>query len=699
MNNSNDYSANQAASLDELDENYHRDLFENMLTGIVVLEVIYDESGKPVDHRLLRANAQFDIQTGLKREEEVGKSSEQLSFKWPDDVRQKYYSIAEHGGSLNWERYNETLKAYYDIRVFSPKKGQFAVMFYDITERKKTENKLAESENRLRAIINSEPECIKILDDQGRLLEMNPAGLSMIEADSFEQVAGNSVLNIIVPKHRIAFTKMLKRVIAGETMQLEFEIQGLKGGQRWLESHAVPMHNAGKTVLLAITRDITERKEHERQLEHIAHYDALTGIPNRTMLADRMNQAIAQTSREQHMLAVCYLDLDSFKPINDAMGHAVGDQVLIEVANRLGKTIRGGDTVARLGGDEFVLLISGLENGNECVSTLQRLLEVLSQLIIVEDKPIYLSASIGVSIYPLDDEDPDTLLRHADQAMYVAKQSGKNRFHIYDAELDRLARSQTEFLKSIQYGLEHDQFELYYQPKINLRTNKLVGAEALIRWHHPEQGLLTPALFLRLIENTDLDIKIGEWVTATALAQINQWQSIGLDIEVSINISGYHLESPLFVERLKQQISQYPDIPFGKLQIEMLETVALNDIAIVREIIESCHELGVGFALDDFGTGYSSLTYLNGLPVDVLKIDQSFVRDMLQDKGDMAIVQGIIALARAFDRHTVAEGIETDDHLRVLRDMGCEFGQGYGIARPMPASALVNWRMGNKSDR
>lgn len=391
------------------------------------------------------------------------------------------------------------------------------------------------------------------------------------------------------------------------------------------------------------------------------------------------------------MVAVCYLDLDSFKPINDSMGHEAGDQVLIEVAKRIGNTIRGGDTVARLGGDEFVILMLGLERGEECVVSLERLLATISNPIQFKDKSISISASIGVSIYPLDDEDPDTLLRHADQAMYIAKQSGKNRFHIFDPSLDLQARSHHEFLKSIRYGLENGQFELFYQPKINLLTRQLEGAEALIRWRHPERGLLSPAEFLRPIEKTGLDIEIGEWVIATAFAQNYRWHCSGLSIEVSINISAHHMESPFFVEKLHQQLQLYPALPKGVLQIEVLETAALNDIAKVREIIEACREFGVRFALDDFGTGYSSLSYLSSLPVDVLKIDQSFVRDMLEDKGDMAIVHGIIALARAFERQTVAEGIENQEQYQALLDMGCELGQGYAIARPMPADELTNW--------
>ena len=344
-----------------------------------------------------------------------------------------------------------------------------------------------------------------------------------------------------------------------------------------------------------------------------------------------------------------------------------------------------------VGGDEFVVLMLGLEVGEECVVSLERLLATICNPILVKDKFVSLSASIGVSIYPLDDEDPDTLLRHADQAMYMAKQSGKNRFHIFDPSLDLQARSHHELLKSIRYGLENDQFELFYQPKINLITRQLEGAEALIRWRHPERGMLSPAEFLRPIEKTGLDIEIGEWVIATAFAQNCRWHCSGLNIEVSVNISAHHMESPLFVEKLHEQLKLYPKLPKGLLQIEVLETAALNDIARVREIIEACRGFGVRFALDDFGTGYSSLSYLSSLPVDVLKIDQSFVRDMLEDKGDMAIVHGIIALARAFERQTVAEGIENQEQYQALLNMGCELGQGYGIARPMPADELTNW--------
>lgn len=557
-----------------------------------------------------------------------------------------------------------------------------------------TENALFKSEETLLSILNLSPIAVRIAINQGREV--------VFYNRSYSALIKNVEAQGDDPKKYYArpsdYDEILEELAHGNSVtnrQIELSIYG--GSTVWTLASYMPIQYLGKAAVLGWFFDISHIKQHEAELRRVAHYDLLTGIPNRALLADRMSQAIAQTSREQNMMAVCYLDLDGFKPINDTLGHDAGDHVLVEIAKRIDNAIRGGDTSARLGGDEFVVLLLGLSRGEECVATLERLLAVISLPMTYKEKTIYVSASIGVSIYPMDDEDPDILMRHADQAMYLAKQTGKNRFHIYDPAMDRRSRVQHEFLKSIRHALEHNQFELHYQPKISMRSKELLGAEALIRWRHPERGILPPSEFLRLVENTELDIEIGEWVTATALSQIDQWRKSGLDIEVSINISGYHLESSGFVEKLHQQLSLYPDLPTGKLQIEVLETVALNDIAVVREIIESCRKIGIGFALDDFGTGYSSLSYLSALPVDVLKIDQSFVRDMLEDKGDMAIVQGIIALARAFDRKIVAEGIETEAQYKALLDMDCEVGQGYWIAKPMMASAMIAWRDGQIS--
>ncbi len=559
----------------------------------------------------------------------------------------------------------------------------------DISDRKQ-----AEERSRLTAkIFENTLEGILITDVAGNIIEVNDSFCKITGYDRAELLGKNPRVLHSGHHPRAFYEGMWQTISATGHWSGEIWNRNSHGDlyAEWLTISAIHDESGKATHYVGICSDITVLKQHERQLERIAHYDALTGIPNRTLLSDRMHQAIARTAREQNMLAVCYLDLDGFKPINDQLGHEAGDRVLIEIARRIQQTIRGGDTVARLGGDEFVILLLGLERGDECIHTLERLLASIAQTIEINGSEFSLSASIGVSIYPLDDEDSDTLLRHADQAMYLAKQSGKNRFHIYDPALDQRTRNQQKLFRSIQDGLHEGQFELYYQPKVALESQQLVGVEALIRWNHPELGLLPPGGFLPAIENSELDIALGEWVIATSLAQIADWHRNGLKISVSINISPYHLESPEFIERLKTLLAQHPDWVAHQLEIEVLETVALEDISKVSHIIESCKKFGIGFALDDFGTGYSSLSYLSSLPIDTLKIDQSFMRDLARGKRDHAIVLGIIALSKAFDLTTIAEGIETPEQFRTLLEMGCDTGQGYGIARPMPAHALPAW--------
>lgn len=450
-------------------------------------------------------------------------------------------------------------------------------------------------------------------------------------------------------------------------------------------SHGRPSHYVG------VFTDTTMLKQHEKQLERIAHYDALTGVPNRVLLSDRLHQAIIKAKREQNLLIICYLDLDGFKPVNDRFGHEAGDQVLIESSRRIAEVIRDMDTIARLGGDEFVILLQGINQLAECSSTLDRLLSAIARPLNVNGTACFIGASIGVAVFPLDGDDPDLLLRHADQAMYTAKRNGKNRYCFYDAAQDQQLRLQGEWRNQIRHGLDNREFELFYQPKINLATGDLVGAEALIRWRHPQRGLLLPAEFLPHIQESELDTRLGEWVITQALEQLSQWQKAGVLLEIAINISTHHLQTADFVAYLKQALARHPDLPAHALQIEILETVALEDFEQAVRVMTACQQLGISFALDDFGTGYSSLTYLRHLPAKTIKIDQTFIRDILDDEGDFAIVSGIIALATTLKRHTVAEGIETAEHFRVLQGMGCEAGQGYGIAEPMPAAEFLTW--------
>jgi diguanylate cyclase (GGDEF)-like protein/PAS domain S-box-containing protein len=573
----------------------------------------------------------------------------------------------------------------------------------DITERKQwgeeilqSRQALADERGLFQTMLDNAPLGIWMVNPDGKVLFVNREFCKATGITEAQFLAAAHYAELLPDQVAASCIRSDRACLEQEAPQVSMEsLPFVDGRHHLLEVTKVRLHNHDGSLrgIVALAADATERVEHQRQLEHIAHYDTLTGVPNRALLVDRLAQALARAKRERGLMAVCYVDLDGFKQINDGYGHDAGDRVLVEVTRRIKDAVREDDTVARLGGDEFVVLLVGLEQAEECAGTLHRLLERISQPIAVHGAVLSISASIGVALYPADEEDADTLLRHADQAMYVAKQAGKNRYHLFDADSDQRARSHHEFLQQIRHGLAGGEFELFYQPKVAMETRRLTGAEALIRWNHPRRGRLLPADFLRMIEDTELEIELGDWVVATALGQLRQWQLEGFAIDLSINISAYHLQSKGFVQKLKEGAERLGATDcLRRLQIEVLETAALEDIARIGSLIQACRELGVGFALDDFGTGYSSLTYLSKLDVDTLKIDQSFVRDMLEDKGDHAVVHGIIALARAFDMSIVAEGVESEAHYQALCRMDCETGQGFGIAYPMPAQELVRWR-------
>lgn len=575
--------------------------------------------------------------------------------------------------------------------LFSAEGGRKGLV---IVGRDITELKQAEAELRITArVFDNSQEAIVIADANNAIINVNPA-FSRITGYSREEVLGKNPKLLNSGRQDQAFYAEMWKALNEQKVWRGEIWNRRKSGEIYAEllSISAICDEAGKAQsYVGVFSDITNFKEHEAELNHVANYDALTGIPNRRLLADRLGQAIAHAQREGRILAICYIDLDGFKEINDRHGHEAGDQLLVDVTRRLQQALRGGDTLARLGGDEFVVLFNDLAQEIECFQVLERVMQTIAAPTLIAGHQVSVSASIGVTFYPADDEDGDTLLRHADQAMYIAKQSGKNRFHLYDAVHDQRMRLLHESRRRIVRGLEAGEFELYYQPKLELASNRIVGVEALIRWQHPEQGLLYPIEFLPMIENSDLENRLGNWVMDRALAQLHTWARAGVEIEVSVNISARHLQSPEFVAELRRKLEQYPKLRYGRLQIEVLETAALEDMPQSVELIEACRRLGVSFALDDFGTGYSSLVYLSKLAADTLKIDQSFVQGMVSNEGDRAIVQGVIALAGTFGRKTVAEGIEDPDLVRMLADMGCGCVQGYSIAQPMPAGEFLEW--------
>jgi len=534
-----------------------------------------------------------------------------------------------------------------------------------------------------------------ITDPAGRIIDVNPA-FSELTGYAREEVLGR-MPNLLKSGYQDAtfYRTMWQQLM--ETGRWRGELWNRrKDGAVFAEQLTITAVRDGEGRLaqyVGVFSDITQIKRNEDHLTHLAHFDALTGLPNRLLFADRLHQAIALSQRNGESLAVCYLDLDGFKPVNDRFGHAAGDQLLVEVANRLRATIRSVDTLARLGGDEFTILISGLASVDECRLALARILEALRRPYALQCSEVLLSASIGVTVYPMDDSAADQLLRHADQAMYRAKDEGRDTYHFFDIAEHRRNRSQREELARIEEGLARGEFCLYYQPKLDMRRRRVVGVEALIRWQHPEDGLLLPLQFLpRVDESLALSVALGDWVIAEAFAQVSRWIEEGVAFgKVSINISPPHLESPDFSARLRRHLAVHPAIVPGLIEFEIVESAALADIGHVSEVMTACHELGISFALDDFGTAYSSLAYLRQLPACTLKIDQSFIRDMLEDPDDLAIVEGVIGLARAFQREVIAEGVESDQHGALLLQLGCDQAQGFGISPPMPADSLAGW--------
>jgi diguanylate cyclase (GGDEF)-like protein/PAS domain S-box-containing protein len=571
--------------------------------------------------------------------------------------------------------------------------GLLARWIGSVLEREQARQQLAASEASLQAIVDNEPECVMVVANDGTVLQMNRAGLAMLEVESVEEVNARGLLDFIAPESREAFVEFNRRVVRGENGALEFALVGAHGTRRWLDTHATPLRDQhGEiTALLGVTRDMSAVRAHQQQLEFLAHYDALTKLPNRALLSDRMAQALVLSRRNHHLTAVCYLDLDGFKAINDAFGHEAGDALLVEVAQRLRDTVRASDTVARLGGDEFVLLLVGVESRDECERTVDRVLRALAAPIRLDDRECYVSGSIGITVFPDDDNDPDTLLRHADLAMYSAKQAGKNRHLRYDASGDHRALARRETARAVIEGLDGGEFQLHYQPIVDLRERRVLAFEGLLRWLHPQAGMLLPGEFLPNVIDSETGLVLERWVLSEGMRQLVQWRAAGITQRLALNVSGSYLLSSSFVEELGALLAAHPELDPAALSIEVLEATVVGETEALIGIFQRCRQLGVEMTIDDFGSGYSTLANFRRLPADTLKVDQSLVHSLLGNHDDLAVVDSVVALALAFKRKLIAEGIETPEVALLLMTLGCPVGQGFGIARPMPAAAVPHW--------
>ena len=564
-------------------------------------------------------------------------------------------------------------------------------IYENITEHKRAKDKLEQLSGEQQAMLDNE--LVGIVRTQNRRIVWNNKAVNRIYGYGPGELEGQSV-RILYPDDADFLAKgedIYAQLNSHGSYRAQVEMVRKDGEKLWIDINGAHLSGTNDEFLWLLA-DITPIKKYQDEVEQIAFHDILTGLPNRLLVSDRLKQSLAQAERAEQSLAVCYLDLDGFKPVNDSFGHEAGDKLLIEIARRLQTSVRANDTVGRLGGDEFVLLLTNLENTHEVYEVLQRVMEAIAQPVVIDEThEVNVTASIGIALFPQDSKDPDTLLRHADQAMYVAKESGKNRYFLFNIEQDATMKAEQDIMAGISGGLGRNEFVLYYQPKVNMKTGAVIGAEALIRWQHPEQGLLLPAAFLPLVEAYPSGVELGEWVIDAVFAQLTEWHEQNCDIPVSVNIGTHHLQQVGFVRGLRERFAAHPAVQPGHIELEIVESSALEDLDITSQTLQACNEIGLQFAIDDFGTGYSSLTYLKRLPVDILKIDQSFVRGMLNDPEDLSIIEGVIGLAKAFHYQVIAEGVETASHGERLLTLGCDLAQGYAIARPMPGAELPEW--------
>jgi diguanylate cyclase (GGDEF)-like protein/PAS domain S-box-containing protein len=541
---------------------------------------------------------------------------------------------------------------------------------------------------RFRSIYSHSHDAVMIFEPgDGRLVDSNPRAAEFLGVEP-DQLKGARLFEFH-DEHESCLRALIDDVMdsqQGKSLRINYRAGDGRTIPAEVSASRIDLDTG--SLLLCIARDVSEREDAEQRIQHLAYHDTLTNLPNRTLLTDRVNRALARARRTGQIGALLFLDLDKFKRINDSLGHSVGDELLKELANRLRKTLREADTVARLGGDEFVVLLEGL--GRQQDSAVEKASEIAEKLrglfsdeYHLDGHELYVTASIGIVTFPQDGDSVDTLLRHADTAMYHAKGAGRDGARLFERRMDEAAISRLRFENELRTGLREGQFELYFQPVLAIKNGRAIGAEVLLRWNHPTAGLIAPTEFLPYIENSALMLKLDDWVldeSCHLLGEIQNDRRLQSPDCLSINISHQQFHQADFVQRVRRIIAETGADP-GRLQFEITETILIKDTRDSVDRMNALKQLGIRFAIDDFGTGYSSLTDLRRLPIDTLKIDRAFIRDIGTDANDAAIVRAILSMARHIGLQVVAEGVETREQLQFLREADCSYYQGY-LGRP-----------------
>jgi len=579
------------------------------------------------------------------------------------------------------------------------------------TDNIKMQAQLRESEKLHRYIVNKSPDIVYILDSQGRFTFINKRVETLL-GYKMKDVIGRHYTDLIheadLDKAQFKFNERRTGKRASINIELKLkcknndQVRNFDNRLLPIEINSVGVYKSQDTSddrkfigTYGIARDITDRIEAEEIIRFQAYHDMLTRLPNRTLLKDRLHQAIAHAKRNKNNLSVMFLDLDRFKVINDTLGHMVGDKLLQAVAMRLRHCLREGDTLARIGGDEFTLLLPEVHSKNDAEVIASKIIKSLKMPFKIDSHELFVSTSIGISQYPEDGQTMESLIKHADIAMYSVKGKGKNGYEFYHIDMLDVYSKHLSLENDLRRAMDDNQFKIYYQPQINIETNEVVAMEALIRWQHPERGLISPSEFIELAEETHLIKEIGDWVLENACAELKRWRTMGLsNVRIAINVSSIQLEQDDFVEKVLN-ILKKNDIPGDHLEIEITENTLMHDTDDGIQKLTELSNNDVMIAIDDFGTGYSSLNYLKRLPIDTLKIDQSFVRDMSNSEEDSSIIKAIIAMAKGLNLNIISEGVETEAQLEQLKAWRCNNMQGFLFGRPMPDTQAIDMLKNN----
>ncbi|MEX1201272.1 MAG: EAL domain-containing protein [Methylophaga sp.] len=548
------------------------------------------------------------------------------------------------------------------------------------------------SQQRQQLLLNTVPSGIQESDLQGRITYSNKAHHQIMAADE-GTLNGRYIWKFQAdPKDQQFLKKYYTELVDKQPIPEVYvtSIIALDGQRKVLEIVWDYVRDAGGQLqgFIAVISDITLRKHQEERILHLAYYDTLTNLPNRFLSMDRLHQMLIKTERHQQQAAVLFIDLDDFKKINDSLGHETGDRLLIKVAERLRQNLRQDDTIGRLGGDEFIILLGEIKDADKLLSIVGTILSKFQQPFDIDARELVLTASVGIALYPQDGKDASTLLRHADSAMFYAKDQGRNDYAFFTPKMNQIASRRLSLEQQMHGALDRGEFYLHYQPLYLLHDNQLTGVEALLRWHNPELGQVSPEEFIPIAERTGLIVKIGEFVIETAIQSANQWQQLRPSMQMAINLSPAQFRDVGLCNFISETLLQYP-LQKNTLELEITEGVLLSGYVHTESILKTLTDMQIKLSMDDFGTGYSSLSYLRQYPFKVLKIDRNFITDIIDDHADRELVIAVIAMSHGLGIKVVAEGIETDAQRLMLQDLGCDYAQGYFFSKPLPAEDIT----------